>query len=440
MILRPVRRASRRVPSRVRTAAAAMIVAGTALAGAGVANAAPDTAAQHCLADGPITAASYQSLFDGWHDAAFSGADQTYSMQLPDGRSLWLFADTEQGSMTRAGARGADRRYVHNSIMMWDGRCAHMVDPGTHAAVMPGDSDGSFYWSSVAGIDNGDLQVFTLRTHGTGGGVMDFQTDGTALFTFHLPPNGDPVLVRKQPIPGDGLWQWGAAITADQDYVYVYATAASTQPFVFGKDVRVARAPKGSLANFATWQYWAGGSWSPSLQDAVTVLPAEQGPSSTFSVLQHPDGSWELISKQYDMLGDYVAAWSAPTPAGPWTLANPQVLAAPSYVTTPNTLLYNGLAHPEVQLASGQLLVSVNRNTLSSAEFMGNANAYMPQFFEVDPGAVGGTLSPVIWPSPTAPAVPTQPVGWGAARLAAASPGDVTPGRATGSWGAARRR
>lgn len=436
MIQRFTRRAPRRALTRALAATAALMAAGgAALAGAGTANAAVATPYQRCLPAGPITAASYQTLFNGWHDAAFSGADQTYSMVLPDGRSLWLFADTEQGSITAKGARGTDRRFVHNSFMIWNGRCAHVVDPGGHAAMMPDDRDGSYYWSSVAAVDAGSLQVFALHTRTTGTGTMDFHTDGTTLFTFGLPRGGDPVLAQKQSVPGGGAWQWGAAVTADQNYVYIYATAASSQPYTFGKDVRVARAPKGSLANFKTWTYWAGDHWSSSLGDAVTVLPAGQGPSSTFSVLAHPDGSWELISKQYDMLGGYVAAWSAPTPAGPWTLTNPQVLSAPSSGTT---LLYNSFPHPEVRLASGKLLVTVDRNTSSLSTFMANANFYMPQFFEVAPSAVGGSLSPVIWPSPT---VPSQPTGWGTSRATTAPPTTTSSRRPAASrWGVPRPR
>lgn len=416
---------------------AALLLVLTFGAQAAAATGSAGTPAQRCLPAGPVTAQSYQQLFNGWHDAAFSGGDQTYSMLLPDGRSLWLFADTEQGPMTASGARGPGRTYVHNSIMIWDGRCAHLVDPGGHAAVMPNDPDGSFYWSSVAAVDRGDLQVFALKTHATGPGTLDFQTTGTSLFTFSLKPGSDPVLSRRQPLPGDGTWQWGAAVTADSGYVYVYATAKSAQPLVFGKGVRVARAPAGGLAQLSTWTYWTGSNWSPSESDATDILPAEVGPSSTFAVHQHPDGSWELTSKQFDMLGDWVAAWSAPHPWGPWTLDNPNVLQAPSFSPTPNTLAYNSFTHPEVQLSSGKLLMTVDRNTTSGSEFMADANAYMPQFFEIPLDAVGGRLLPVVWPSATAP---SQVTSWGVLGTTPHRVVTVTPRRITGSWGRVRSR
>ncbi len=54
-------------------------------------------AAPACERATPATAAGYQRMFDAKNDWTWSGGDQAATVRLPDGRTLWLFADTIQG-------------------------------------------------------------------------------------------------------------------------------------------------------------------------------------------------------------------------------------------------------------------------------------------------------------------------------------------------------
>ena len=369
---------------------AVITAAATLVATAGCVAVPAVVAPAHCLPKGPVTAASYQAMFDGWHDAAFSGADQVSAAVLPGGRSVWLFGDTLHGSLAKLGRQHADRLSggTHNSIMIWTGSCARIIGSGKYPAALPDEKDGSYYWASSAAVDRGKLLVFAQRTRTTTGGAMGFAPVGSALFAFALNGGSDPVLVGKQSLPGGSNYSFGGAgIASDAGYWYLYSTNGPGVKGVYGSDVRLARAPKGSLDAVSSWQYWDGTGWVASWQAATTpqaaILPAPAGVGTALTVNRAADGSFVMLSKMNNIVGDYVASWTAPAPQGPWTLSNPQLAYAPGGTPTKGSMTYGALAHPEARLASGQLLISVCRGSFSLSDSLTRGNLYMPQFYEV---------------------------------------------------------
>jgi len=100
------------------------------------------------------------------------------------------------------------------------------------------------------------------------------------------------------------------------------------------------------------------------------------------SVLPAAGGGVTVVSKRSEVFGRYVAEWTAPTPAGPFTLANATLLSAPS-LTKPGELLYTPQAHRESRLAGGALLVTICRNNTVFKTLQANGLLYRPQFAAV---------------------------------------------------------
>ena len=315
---------------------------------------------------------------------------------IPDGRSLWLFGDTERGRMTADGRRTTDESFVRSSFLLYDRSRLRVVYDENGGGVLPNGPEGTVTWPHGAAVEHGVLHVFGSRVRVTGRSALAFDVLDGVLVSFGLPPGGDPYLLGMRSLPTHRDPRWGAAVTSADGYLYVYATVHSRHHLVFGNDVYVARVPSGQLLDFPRWRYWDGDGWSPRARDAQVILDAVGGPGTAMSIHRRWDGTWVLLSKQHDAFGQWISTWTAPAPEGPWWVSNPTLTRSPSFVHD-HRFTYNAFAHPEIPLSSGALLVTVSRNSMAPVDLRQDANLYMPQFLEVPLADVGGRLLPTRW-------------------------------------------
>jgi hypothetical protein len=111
------------------------------------------------------------------------------------------------------------------------------------------------------------------------------------------------------------------------------------------------------------------------------VLPAAGGVSQTLSV-DVVGGEFVAVSKRDGDLGDFVYTWTAPAPTGPWR-ARRSVRAPAGFDS--GRLQYAPLAHPEVPLADGELLVSISRNTTDLGALVRDPALGRPRFVQIPP-------------------------------------------------------
>ena len=173
---------------------------------------------------------------------------------------------------------------------------------------------------------------------------------------------------------------WGAASFHDGRWIYVYGTRLPSEPLVFGRELYVARVPLVSSMRRSTWRFWGGDGWQREPSRAVAVLDAEGGVSQTLSVDDLGGGEYLAVSKRDGDLGDFVYSWSAPSPVGPWTPH--KGVPAPNDLDA-GLLKYAPLAHPEVPLRNGMLLVSVSRNTTDFQRLVDDPDLGVVEFVEV---------------------------------------------------------
>ena len=109
------------------------------------------------------------------------------------------------------------------------------------------------------------------------------------------------------------------------------------------------------------------------------MIGADPGVSQTLSV--HFDhGTYVVTSKRGGDLADFVYTWDSPHPTGPW---HPQqALEAPAGFDTGH-YQYAPLAHPEIPVAPGHLLVSVSRNDADAQQVLEDPRKGRPLFAEV---------------------------------------------------------
>ena len=171
---------------------------------------------------------------------------------------------------------------------------------------------------------------------------------------------------------------WGSAAMASGDHLYVYGTALPSGT-AFGRALTVGRTDLSDPTDTASWEFWDGSRWQPDAGSAVPVIAASGGVSQTLSV-DEIDGSFVAVSKLDGDLGSTVATWTSRTPVGPWTRS--AALEAP-FLTGTDEFAYAPLAHPEISLADGRLLVSISRNTTDLVRLRQDPTVGRPRFAEI---------------------------------------------------------
>ncbi|HEX7021918.1 MAG TPA: DUF5005 domain-containing protein [Trueperaceae bacterium] len=307
----------------------------------------------------------------GW-----TGGDGTYSVRLPDGRTLWLFSDTFLGRVNPDGTRPPSSPLIHNSLVVQDGDTLTTLRGGS------GDQPDSFfadpewdqwYWLYDATVeqsaDGAVLRVFLLRFVHRGSGVFGFAWVGTDLATLSLP---DLRVVDIQPVPADDGVAWGAALLEGPDYTYIYGT----EDLGADKYAHLARAPKGGI--LGSWEYYAGPGEDPWKDDPGASVRLLHGVANEYSVTPVNDGYLMITMDTRQASSPDILAYESCQPEGPWRHAG-VIYRAPE--VGGNLFAYNAHAHPEFD--GDGLLISYNVNSREFWDLLNDASIYRPRFIRL---------------------------------------------------------
>jgi hypothetical protein len=326
-------------------------------------------AIEECGAIAPATADDVDEFNQLWgadrSGAGWTGGDVTFSVPLPDGRVAWIFGDTFIGHVSAEGRRTGGM--VNNALVIQDGPCltTHVTGtPEAPASLITPDEPGEWYWPADATVADGELHVHAWRVSDTGPGPWDFAVTGTDLVTFALP---GLELRSIRPLPAGPGVTWGAAVSEDEDFTYVYGVAAGPGG---APRLHVARA---AADLDAPWEYRTADGWT---EDPAASAEQLHGVSHQLSVLR--DGDRYFLITQDAWLGPGIVLYRGGSPAGPWEGPEPLALAP---APLPGAFTYNAVAHPQT-VAGGRLLLSYNVNSLSPA-LLENASLYRPRFVAV---------------------------------------------------------
>jgi hypothetical protein len=229
------------------------------------------------------------------------------------------------------------------------------------------------------------VTVTAQRVRTTGPGQWDFETLGPSVALFLVPRGETAQLITRQDIGPDDVDRsrpaWGAAAAVDGDWLYLYGTATTGDPYVFGHSLRVARVPVDEVLDLAAWRFWDGADWVVDADAAVELIPAPGGVSQTLSVFEQ-GGRWYVLTKRDDFLGTDVVAWTATSPTGPFT-GGGALAPLPSDFSA-GQLTYMPLAHPDLLPRPGTVVVSYSRNSTELSGALEDPRLYRIRFLRVD--------------------------------------------------------
>jgi hypothetical protein len=325
--------------------------------------------------------------------AARAGAvlyDGAQSVELPDGRALWLFGDTFFGERGTPGnpdlvrffgptGPGAGLKSIRGAVC----HTAMLADrPEDWAGAAP-----TATWLGDAGPlergplipvpeeeareDPGSLRVWPMHGIHAGGRVLLFYAvirilkDAEPPFNFDLLgvglAEGDPLRPPLRPVrgplgwrvvprdaPAFGAWVLQADMGITDGFDYLYGTRAEEG----ANRCYVARVPHGREADPSAWRWFDGAAWS---EDVARAAPLFDGVPGELSV-SYDRHLGRFLAVHAVPLGREIVARGSDRPEGPWSA--PTVLfRVPPPVDGGPSFVYAGKEHPEMQRDGGRTIL-----------------------------------------------------------------------------------
>lgn len=307
-------------------------------------------------------------------DPRWLGGDGAYSIELGNGRTLWLFGDTLIKPSGKGGRDGSVM--VRNSAGLQEG-----LDPSTakmrfywdEQSGRPGDffaaPQDEWLWPGHGTRLSSGLLIFMLRIRAKGDGVFGFEPFG---WSAYLVENPDEPPSRWRPrrleTPEDGPGLCSGALLEWNEHLYAYCPSEPEHKVFLARwDAR--RAAQGDLSSP---RWWTGTGWA----DAPSATPSFNEGQTELSV--HYDARLKkFVETQSIGFGAAeLALRFAPRPEGPWS--KPLRVYRPPESDRKEALVYAGKAHPH--LSGSRLTLTYASNAWDPNLLFSDDSLYYPRF------------------------------------------------------------
>lgn len=367
---------------------------------------------------------------EAW-DAAFTresgwnGGDIGHSIDLGDGRTLWLFGDSIVGPV-RDGTRVAGESKFVRGAVGWHETPEDGAAPGETSFAIPeafGDvpvvgwaspapglfgedawywlmGDGEMVWDG-AGHRRFVLFAGAIGPAGNPDGVWNFRQLGGAVLTVAAPEGaaerwdavqranrlvGAAARFGEEAVETD---HWGLAVVAwppgaeaGERTISIYGVRSAVPG---DNRLVLARCAEDALDRPAEWVFFDGEGWAPE-RDAAATIVADAQTEFTVERVRLPDamgvGREVLVMVQSEpMLGRHIWVRTATAPEGPWS-APVSVFEVPEPGEDERLLVYAAKGHADLS-RPGELLVSYVINSTDFGQIFRDASLYRPRFVRV---------------------------------------------------------
>jgi len=327
---------------------------------------------------------SGQKMF--YSDTFWRGGDCASTVDLGDGRVLWLFADSYIGVKPPYRRDICCVKMIRNCMGIQTGYDPSTADftvywPGTKdspEAFFPTE-DTSWFWPGNGIRIDDVLIVFLMRVCDSDSG-LGFVTCGHAAFLIS-DIDGDPgewsISRFKLPDNEFGI-MLGAATIFEPPYLYAFSVKEPGDHAMY-----LARWHVDSLLMGTTHaiEWWTGDSSTWVSQSRLTVEPAVLFPvgATELSVVYDARTDQYLAIQTVGFGAADVMMRTSPTLTGPWSEL--QLVYEPPEKSKPEVIIYAAKAHPE--LIGAGLIITYNTNAPEKI-IIQDTTIYYPRLVRVD--------------------------------------------------------
>ena len=326
-----------------------------------------------------------QVRFAAWHtadrlfrtDPLWRGGDAAYSVDLGEGRVLWLFGDSFVGEgpdNTRSG-----RRMVRNTIAIQDGYDPsqatirfYYAGEGEEPDSFFSGTEGEWLWPGPAQKIGSVVLLTFMRLIQNRPGMFGFLTVGAeARFLLNHSQSPPEWRMKAVPLPQTpaGVKFGTGAFLLHEGFLYAYVVVEPGS-----HDVYLARWDEKEVAgmNLMKPRWWTGTEWVSSTEEAGIIVRNLQ---TEFSVTRGFDGRFWMVSVD-GIGGTNVVVRTAPEPQGPWS--SPRIIYRPPESSIDDILVYSAKAYPHN--LKEDFVFTYCTNHFDFWKLAGDMNLYFPRF------------------------------------------------------------
>lgn len=314
-------------------------------------------------------------------DPLWCGADGAASVDLGNGKILWLFSDSFISSDSSGSRKNS--KIVRNSIAIQEGydlKTASVKFYWDRSKKKPGAffhlPGKTWFWTGHGIRIKDKLLIFLMKERSVKTG-LGFEAIGWYAVLI-ANPDDDPAIWKMIYIEGPetfGTIAGSAAVLKDEHYLYAFGAVEPSTHEVYVLRWKLDDAYTGNLRGV---EWWIHGNWSVRKTKFPVPEPLFTG-ATEYSV--HFDSTWKkFIQVQNFGFGEgYIGLRMADRLTGPWT--EPFTVYTPTYPGIKKPFMYSVKAHPE--LVSDGIYITYNVNSFDFGELVGNKSVYFPKFIRL---------------------------------------------------------
>jgi hypothetical protein len=330
----------------------------------------------------PLRAASWPEAEALFHqEPRWLGGDGVYSIDLGQGRVLWLFSDSFIA--TSAANTRSQSTIVRNSLAIqtgYDPATASMrffwseTSNGPDAFFIDSNAPKWFWPAHGARIGN-TLLIFLSEVQPSSGGLGFAGSGWKAVAIDNPDATPDQWQVRALDAPNQFALVVGTSVLTVGDYLYAYSHS-DTQDGIFLARIPLTDAAQGTLTNLE----WYTGSIGWILQSRLSVAPAAlmANAQAEFNVYPNPPHT-PFLEVQTDAFGAADLAYrTANAPTGPWS--GLRAFYRPPEYNQSGIMIYAAKMHPMLTGSGADVVVSYSTNNTDFNTLVQDTSLYYPRF------------------------------------------------------------
>ncbi len=301
--------------------------------------------------------------------------DATFSIALPNQKTLWLFGDSFIGIANPDSSIAPGASFIRNCAVLQTGDSMQALFGGTFSnptefapSVKP---DSAWLWPEHGLVENDTLKIFFSEfVDATGPAGFNFKYNSLFLGRYTYPDITLVDLTRLPYYDFNGVC-YGNSVLVENGYTYIYGRKESDTIYHIPYP-HVARAVAGNLAG--PWEFFDGSNWVSSAESSVKICSVPV--SQQFGVFKL-NSKYVLLSQEI-WFSAKIQSFTAEFVHGPY--GSKKVLYQTPILYS-NTFTYNAFPHVQFN-EDDKLLVSYNSNGDFWSIFS-NIEIYRPLFIRI---------------------------------------------------------